>query len=758
MKKHHILTIDSPCQLAEEGFVIGNGDLSASCFQKPGKIIFQFGKNDFWDLRQDMSQNPRPAHIDELIFAIKNGVQVDGVTNKVTCSKTAPHSRLQEITRPMPSQQRNAPMPKPAAMLYIHYPADWQECKWQQLLDVESGTLTVKCAHFDGVQLIITAFIHPDRNVFNLKWQLLNHSPEKLYGGNFFGLPEVPPVHATLFREDEPSAEQWAKSELLEHGNYYFSCPSPFPTLPPAVIKDGVLVQQIPDSGNLYAALDGDAKIIRKNNFLRLLPEADVSEGFLSIGISTVSADDAKELSINRHWDKDINDTRLAAEEFWKKSSVAFEDDILENSWYAAMHTKRSILRAGTPPPGLFIPSTLQPFSLWKGDYHLNYNFQSLFLGDYESNHTDTGDAYFDGIKYLMALGEKIARDYYNIDGGCFIQLCGYPRYSEDDYMGYLPLGRMAYMTGWVAAYFFRRWKLTMDTTFLREQAYPALKKFATFYAGFLQADPRGVYHAFPSNQGEDVFSEEGATDKPQVLMHARFALTAAAKAAQELDTDHQKSAVWLHIAAHLPVTEFSDYPEFYAFDGQIDPPDSLPDFLTAGNRFHDWYMGQMPYKFSIRLHRNIWRKEVWHEKLLTFIKRWRLPNGLLRAMSACTHGYRGGWTESLGIAGALTDMLMTGSADGFIRLFPGIPENKSAKFSTLRAPGAFLVSAEKKGRMITQFSLLAEKGGVCKIHAPWPETLWVEKNIIMHQDILEIAAEIGETATFRPARSIQNQ
>ena len=751
MKMHHVLKINRPCYLPEEGFILGNGDLSASCFQKPGKIVFQLGKSDFWDLRHDLSKNPRPAHITELTGAIEAGLQVDGVTNEVSgCDLQT--KRIREITRTMPSQKRNAPMPKPAAMLYIHYPADWQDCQWQQLLDIESGVLTVSCTHFDGAKLTVTAFIHPEKNLLSLRWQMENLSPEKIYGGNFFGLPDFALVYATIFREDELTGSQWEKRELLEHGNHYFYCSDPYNPLPPAGTDNGILYQTIPDGKTLYVKLDGNGKKITTENFLRIMPENDALSGFFTAGVSTASAHEAEMIAGSSDWEKDLAATTISAAAFWQKSSVYFEDDLLETCWYAAMHIKRSILRKGLTPPGLFIPSTLQPYSLWKGDYHLNYNFQSIFLGDYESNHPDTGDACFDALKYFIPLGEKISRDYYGIDGGCFIQLCGYPLHARDDYMGYLPLGRMAYMTGWVAAYFFRRWKLTMDTAFLREQAYPALKKFARFYAGFLRPDVHGIYHAFPSNQGECVFSKDGATDQKQVLMHAYFALNAAAAAAGELNIDSREAELWQHIAAHLPMENLSDYPEFTAFDGIMDDPDTLPDFLTPGNRFHDWYMGQMPYKFAIRLHRNIWKKDLWHEQLLTFIRKWMLPNGLLRAMSACTHGYRGGWTESLGIAGALTDMLMTSRADGLIRLFPGIPENKSAEFTTLRAAGAFLLSAAKDKNSVTKISVFSEKGGVCKIVSPWSKTFLKEKNITLSGDILEFGTLPGETVTLIPA------
>ncbi len=83
-------------------------------------------------------------------------------------------------------------------------------------------------------------------------------------------------------------------------------------------------------------------------------------------------------------------------------------------------------IAAAEVPPGLFLPSTVQDYSHWHGDYHTNYNFQEPFWGDYTANHLELGDAYFDGVKFMLPIGRKIARDYYNCRG-VFIQLSMFP-------------------------------------------------------------------------------------------------------------------------------------------------------------------------------------------------------------------------------------------------------------------------------------------------------------------------------------------
>ena len=295
---------------------------------------------------------------------------------------------------------------------------------------------------------------------------------------------------------------------------------------------------------------------------------------------------------------------------------------------------------------------------------------------------------------------------------------------TEDDYYGSLPLGRMAYMTGWVAAYFHRRWLYTQDLDFLRKTGYPALRKFAVFYAGFLQKGEDGFYHSFPSNQGESEFSREKAYDQTQVLHHACYALQAAAETATVLGVDAEDRILWQEIAKKLPkceeIREKKIAPEYAAFDGHVHKKGEIPDFLTVGNRFHDWYFGQMPYKLSVYLRTQVWNTETWFDGIHNTLKRWQQPNHLIRAMSMATHGIRPAWTESLGIAGALTDLLIL-SDGGLIRLFPGIPQNQSASFITLRTENAFLVSAEKNEDCVSQIVVKSERGNPCRIQNPWP-------------------------------------
>ena len=93
--------------------------------------------------------------------------------------------------------------------------------------------------------------------------------------------------------------------------------------------------------------------------------------------------------------------------------------------------------------------------------------------------------------------------------------------------------------------------------------------------------------------------------------------------------------------------------------------------------------------------------------------------------------------------AAGVQEMLIQ-SHTGIIQIFPAIPSDwKDLSFSTLRAAGAFLVSAEQKNGKVIRVEIISEKGGVCQLKNPfgaasshakysWNGTLKSENDILM--------------------------
>jgi len=60
-KPGHVTTLDERVLSAEDGLLLGNGDLSVSVYQTADRILFRFGKGDVWDRRLDLSDDPKPS-------------------------------------------------------------------------------------------------------------------------------------------------------------------------------------------------------------------------------------------------------------------------------------------------------------------------------------------------------------------------------------------------------------------------------------------------------------------------------------------------------------------------------------------------------------------------------------------------------------------------------------------------------------------------------------------------------------------------
>ncbi len=66
-------------------------------------------------------------------------------------------------------------------------------------------------------------------------------------------------------------------------------------------------------------------------------------------------------------------------------------------------------------------------------------------------------------------------------------------------------------------------------------------------------------------------------------------------------------------------------------------------------------------------------------------------------------------------------DEMLLQSYEGVLRFFPVWPKEKDAGFRTLRARGAFLVSADLSHGKVTNVSILSEQGRICTVQNPWP-------------------------------------
>ena len=433
-----------------------------------------------------------------------------------------------------------------------------------------------------------------------------------------------------------------------------------------------------------------------------------------------------------------------SAAAYWAKSAVSFPGDpSLEDLWYATYHARRCVLRGGTVPPGLYLPSTINDYSWWHGDYHANYNMEAIYWGAMTANQMQQQAAYFDCVDFYRPIGEKIAKEYYG-GRGCFIQLEGFPVRGDDDHNGNLPLGRMAYMTGWFPEPYFEWYKMTLDREWLAQRGYPFIKDAALFYLDFLKKAPNenlppnlkdGRYHLFPSIQGESGFSGNpmDVCDKPQALMHCRHSLWMAIEASKELGVDEDLRTQWQERLDNLVGTYakkgFKDPYAYHCYmanepehGGRVwAPPAKWDGQPRKKGRNESWYQGILTMSRIGMMRDNSCIPERDFPYLHEAMEKWCHENGLVWAMAISCYGRAGAWTETLSVMAPFQEMLLQ-SWDGSIRLFPRWPKDRDVAFSGWRAQGAFLVSGEQKSGKVSA-KVMSEKGADCLVVGDWSVT-----------------------------------
>ncbi len=784
MKKHKII-INRPVMVPDHGLMLGNGDISVSFYQQPGLLIWRFGKGDVWDRRVDYHLDPKPAHIKELEHGIRDerwscgpyGGPVEAL------NRTDNPQRMKEICQGCPPSyiKRPYPCPKPVGELALHIPVDLPDMKIRQTVVIEDALLRVVCSWSNGVRLEMSSFVAPEDNVLAVNWRLTGWDYQTAAGEMYLS-----PIWFALYRHADRPVGEFGEEYRLRYNPIF----DPFPhseatpldrpfiaalpggesflqqNFPPeATFPQGFRYGMLPVSRELQCQpLEG----IRTIAGLRMLPDPKNTEGSLYVAVESAGSDEELHCNLSKHLSGNIDELSIfnlkSSHQFWAKSALRTGDVMVEKLWYESLYARRCAYRSGKLPPGLFFPSTVADYSLWHSDFHMNYNFQQPFMGDYCANHFELGDSYFDVMKYVLQMGRLIAERYYD-SKGVFVQLSTFPIKALDDVLGSAPMGRMVYMTGWAGHQYYWRYRYSMDCEWLRNEGYPVLRDLAIFYTDFLKEGEDGFFHAFPSNQGEDGFTgdPEAYTDVPQVMLQLRFALFAALETAQVLDIDHDLQKIWCdrieRLAGMKPLFSKVRHavdnwdsvsgelaegvrkeripwpeiikgrgnlfpPEFLGFDGNIRSQDKeiMPDYADPDFCTSRWYVGKMPLYWMMELRNRVFMPERDWKYVRNILAKWRTPNGLLCAMATSMYGYAGAWTETTGIIAPLQECLLE-SWDGEIKVFPAAPLDwGDIRFEDLRAEGAFLVTAERKHSKTVYVKITAERGGRLCLSNPFSD------------------------------------
>ena len=428
---------------------------------------------------------------------------------------------------------------------------------------------------------------------------------------------------------------------------------------------------------------------------------------------------------------------------FWSKSRVELPDEQLETYWYAGIYAVACCARNKKFPPGLWGAYSTADCMGWFGDYHLNYNYEAPFYALTTANHTELLECYSAPLNDFLPIAKQYAKDFLGIDGAYYpVGIGPYgletDRHRHTKEHGHLFHGQKS-NAAYAAVIPMMHWYGTRDTEFAAREYYEYLLSTAEFWENYLVFED-GAYQICNDALNEvgwysDLnYMPSGHDDKNPIVSKGliRMLMKLMIDLSGALGRNTEKIPKWQHILDHLPPAETfmsEGEPILRGIEGSEElrelsleymyPVGEIGKYTTPAlfeaaknthkrlsiwdshNRFCSYY----PMAARLEYHPDEIMAHI-HET----IEKRGLPNGMFRYMG-------GGLENSAAIPATVNEMLLQ-SYEGIVRLFPVWDKKRSARFSGLRAKGAFVIDAElENGRL--QAEILSERGMPLTLEVP---------------------------------------
>jgi alpha-L-fucosidase 2 len=441
-------------------------------------------------------------------------------------------------------------------------------------------------------------------------------------------------------------------------------------------------------------------------------------------------------------------------EERWERASVSLPEGKLQQLWINGIYKLASSSHLSVPAnlQGLWPPDG--EFPPWRGDYHCDMNVQEAYWPAYSSNQLELAEPLNRWLlEDVATTAEGLTKRFFGVDGLWMGTMY--------DTRGRMLGGPTNWLTaqywigggGWMSQFLWWYYRYSMDEGFLRERAYPFMKKCMQFYENILEKREDGRLHvAFsysPEYFGNDL--EAWTPDPTCDLSIIRNLAGYCIAATQVLHTDEADRARWQRLLSNLapypisdrsglmvqPHTEYDRshrhpmhlFPIFPGEDLTVEGSQADRELIDRSIRnwifrgTGEWTGWSFPYASLIasRLRRSNQALDLLQLYAHGFI--W--PNGFhvngdYKRLGLSFYDYEPYTMEAeCAFTAAVNEMLLQ-SWGGLVRIFPSVPDEwKNVCFHNLRAQGGVLVSAEMRQGEIISATIQSEKGG--EVRVVWP-------------------------------------
>jgi alpha-L-fucosidase 2 len=700
------LTFFSLATSWDEAIPLGNGMVGNLVWQKNGKLRFSLDRADLWDLRP-------MVNIDFTKWKFKDVYRYwkEDKYGEVQNTFDEPYNRL-----PAPSK----------------IPAGALEFDIESLGKVKSVTLETESATCivlweNGARLL--TFVHAEKP---MGWYKFENLPKPV---------EVTLIEPAYNKKGNRQQVDQSMSDLDQLG------------YPQGVIEKGEnsLTYNQKGWGDFSYQINTQWKA-GKNTLSGCWSVSSANKGWEFRPLaSNVVSDGWKE-----GFNASLKEHRSWWTKYWSKSSIAIPDTVLEKQYYLEMYKFGSTARADAPPISLQAVWTADNGKLppWKGDFHHDLNTQLSYWPSYTGNQLTLEEGFLNWLwKYRPAF-KKYTKDYFGMEG---MNVPGVTTLEGEPMGGWIQYSFGQSVGAWLGQHFYLHWKYTMDREFLKNKAYPWLKDIAVFLDQMAVKTENGKRKLLISSSPEIYDNSRKAWFNATTnfdLALIRWTYEKAAELADELDLT-EEAGKWRNILSEWPELavdpesgfmfapgfpyneshrHFSHLMAFHPL-GMVDFSNGEKDqqiikhtLANLAKNGPDYWCGYS-YSWLGNLYARAFDGEKAAETLRIFSENFCLPNsfhvnGEQHNKGYSTMKYRPFTLEgNFAFASGIQEMLMQ-SHTGILWIFPAIPLKwKDVAFTTLRAQGAFLVSARQKEGKMEKVEIISEKGGICKLRNPFGTT-----------------------------------
>ncbi len=254
-----------------------------------------------------------------------------------------------------------------------------------------------------------------------------------------------------------------------------------------------------------------------------------------------------------------------------ERYSAGNEDTGLEALYFQyGRYLMISSSRPGTLPMNLQGKWNNSRSPVWASDYHTNINVQMNYWPAEVTNLSECHIPLIDYMETLVEPGRKSAQTFFAANGwivNTMNNIFGYTSPGTGFPWGYFPTG-----AAWLCQHAWKHYEFTLDTAYLKNQAYPLMKEAALFWLDYLTEDEDGYLVSNPSYSPEHGGISTGASMDHQIVWDL---MNNCVQALEILDIDKPMKEIFARTRDRISPPRIGRWGQLQEWREDVDDPES---------------------------------------------------------------------------------------------------------------------------------------------------------------------------------------